>query len=140
MAAFENARMETLAQGLAAGLALHEATAAAGFSRQNGMSRRRAARADVTTRVAQIAAERIAKAADLVPVIDQLMTLAAKAETMTSAAALSAARGLLAEAVKVKAMLPAKAAGRDEEPRVPNLNKEERLKAFSPHWEERSGK
>ena len=93
------------------------------------MSRRRAAREDVTRRVAEIGAEKIARAADLIPVIDQLMTLAAKANTMKSAAAMSAARGLLAEAVKVKAMLPAPAAAH-QGPWLPTLTRAEWIATF----------
>jgi hypothetical protein len=106
MAALENRRMEALAQGLADGLALHAATKAAGYSRQTGESRRRAARADVQARVAEIARERRASAADLEPVIEQLIGLAAEAGKLGTAAGMTAARGLLSEAARLKLLLP----------------------------------
>jgi len=142
MGAFENVRMEALAQALAKGLPLHAATKEAGFSRQNDVSKRRAARADVVARVAEIAAERIETAADVVPLIAQLTELATAAGKLGSAAGMTAARGLLVEAARLKGLLRRTVESHRvaAEPRVPVLSRDEWLKAFSPHWEERSAK
>ncbi|HEY5070529.1 MAG TPA: hypothetical protein VII63_00715 [Caulobacteraceae bacterium] len=135
MAAFENKRLEALAQALAKGLPVHAATRKAGYSRQCEVSRRRAARAEVVTRVGEIELERIAAAADLVPLIRQLTTLAAAAGKLGSAAGMVAARGLLAEAALHKRHL---AASRPAATSVsgpvppPVLTKEEWIAAFAP--------
>jgi hypothetical protein len=123
MTALENRRMEALAQGLADGLALHAATAAAGYSRQTGESQRRAARADVQHRLTEIAGERRAAAAALEPVIDKLMDLAAEAGKLGTAAGMAAARGLLSEAARVKLLLPPPPQAQRELP--PQLTTEE---------------
>ncbi len=110
MPALENVRLEALAQALARGLPLHAATAEAGFSRQNAMSKRRVQRPDVVKRVWEIEVERYEADADLRPLIAQLGDLADKSGELNTASAMVAARGLIADAAKLKGLLPKPAA------------------------------
>jgi len=135
MGAFEDVRLEALAQALARGLPLHAATREAGYSRQTGMSRRRAGRYDVQTRVNEIKRERLDAAADPAPIIDLLMELGAAAGKLGTAAGMVAARGLLAEAARLKVKLVEEQGPATTYSIVPpKLSKEEWLRAFAPKY------
>lgn len=64
MAALENPRLEKLAQGLAQGMGVSEASAYAGFSPSPGAATRRAKRGNVRARVEELQ-ERTAKRAEI---------------------------------------------------------------------------
>jgi len=99
-------RQEAFARGLAMGLSQREAGADAGYYRDWKQARERAARPDIVARATALRDERHWDGtADVAPVINALMRLARKAGDMPTAAAMAAARGLLAEAAKLKGRL-----------------------------------
>jgi hypothetical protein len=106
MPTIQNPRLEALAQGLARGLGVQEATREAGYSRQYGVTRRRAEREDVLVRAAEIQRQTALDARDLTPVIEMLTDLAAASRELGTAAAMTAAKSALAEAGRLKALLP----------------------------------
>lgn len=96
-------REEAFARALAMGLSLTEACIEAGYIGNWKQARKRAARPDIVARVTALRDERHWDGtADVAPVINALMRLARKAGDMPTAAAMAAARGLLAEAAKLK--------------------------------------
>ncbi|MGH6986435.1 MAG: hypothetical protein ACRED9_06295 [Caulobacteraceae bacterium] len=131
MSALDNPRLEALAQALADGLPIHEATRRAGFSRQSGMTRRRCARRDVRERIAEIRLERARTASDVRPVIEKMMALAEEAGKLKSGAGMTAAHKLLVEAARLKAT-HAPSRPRETWALPPQLSKEEWLDAFAP--------
>jgi hypothetical protein len=137
MPALEDKRLEALAQALARGEAVHAATREAGYSRQTGISRRRAELPVVSMRIEEIEREKWEASIDLTPVIDKLMFLVDQAGKQGTAAALVAARGLLADVASLKARRAAEAAaatGPFQAVQLPPiLTKEEWLKAFAPN-------
>jgi hypothetical protein len=106
MPTIQNPRLEALAQGLARGLGVQEATREAGYSRQYGVTRRRAEREDVLVRAAEIQRQAALDARDLTPIIEMLTDLAAASRKLGSAAAMTAAKSALAEAGRFKGLLP----------------------------------
>ncbi|MBA3812265.1 MAG: hypothetical protein H0X27_11610 [Caulobacteraceae bacterium] len=107
MAALHSPRREAFAQGLARGAAPVTAWQAAGFARHMGRANAAAAEKDVAARVVEIALERAGGGStDLAPLIDRCVALADTAGTFKTAAGMVAARGLLAEAARLKGLLP----------------------------------
>ena len=131
MAMLQNPRLEALAQALARQLGVQAANLEAGYSRQYEYSRQRAARADVRARVAEIEAEQLREAADLVPIIDKLVELADVASKLESGVGMMAACRMLSEAARLKGLLPS-FGDLYEEPLPPRLSKEEWIAAFAP--------
>ncbi len=127
----ESERREKLAQALARGLGVEAANCEAGYAKQCGSSIERAARADVRARVAEIEAERLREAADLVPIIDKLVELADVASKLESGVGMMAACRMLSEAARLKGLLPS-VEDLYEEPLPPRLSKEEWIAAFAP--------
>jgi hypothetical protein len=106
MPTIQNPRLEALAQGLARGLGVQEATREAGYSRQYGVTRRRAEREDVLVRAAEIQRQAALDARDLTPIIEMLTDLAAASRELGTAAAMTAAKSALAEAGRLRGLLP----------------------------------
>lgn len=107
MAAFEDERREKFARGLAEDLPAWRAWEAAGYGRNPHRARTRAAKAEMIARVRELRLARLwGGSRDLAPVIDECMRLAQIAGEQPTGAALIAARGLLAEAARLKQMLP----------------------------------
>jgi hypothetical protein len=120
--AFEDTRLEALAQETGA-----EIAEAAGERRGEVVA------PDGNDAPAEGGREQLLAAADLTPVIAQLMDLAREAQDLGTAAAMSAARGLLIEAARLKGLLaeqcPQATSGRLREPQ---LTKEEWVEIFGP--------
>lgn len=106
MAAKGRSRGEAFAQALAGGASPGRAWAEAGYVGHGHRARRRAAHPSVTQRVAEIGREKTLAAKDLTPVIEEMMRLATTAGELNTVAGLTAARGLLAEAARLKGLLP----------------------------------
>jgi len=107
MAALPDKKREAFAQALASGMTPEEATREVKYgNRDRERIRARAARADVIARVAEIPRERALALADLAPVIERLIAAADVAAKQDSAAALVAMKGLLAEAGRLKGLVP----------------------------------
>lgn len=106
MPTIQNPRLEALAQGLARGLGVQEATREAGYSRQYGVTRRRAEREDVLVRAAEIQRQMALDRRDLTQIIQMLTDLAAASRELRTAAAMTAAKSALAEAARLKGLLP----------------------------------
>jgi hypothetical protein len=107
MPALSNGRWESFAQKLAAGLPPVPAARACGYAPEHvGRALRLAAKPIVAARTAEIVRERALAASDLMPVIDRLMALAEAAAGLNSAAGMTAAMRLLAEAARLKTLLP----------------------------------
>jgi len=122
MPALEDARMETLSQGAGAGVA--EAPAD---------GRGEVVAPDRNDAAAEIKREELIAAADLAPVIAQLMDLAAQARDLGTPAAMNAARGLLVEAARLKGLLAEQCPeARPQRPLPPQLTKEEWVEIFGP--------
>ena len=133
MAAFEDERRERFAQGLARGAAASRAWEDAGYKRKGPRARAAAKRKDMVARVKEIIrAREWGGSGDLAPVIDECMRLAIKARTMNTAAAMVAARGLLAEAARLKGLLGAAAPAPDELSARPELTDDEWLARYAP--------
>ena len=133
MAAFEDERREKFARGLTDGMPAWRAWEAAGYARNRHRARTVAAREDVKVRITEISEGRAwGGSSDLAPVIDECMRLAIKARTMNTAAAMVAARGLLAEAARLKALLPVAAPSADASRARPALSDDEWLAAYAP--------
>ncbi len=143
MAAFNSARREALAQGLARGLSLKAASEAAGYRSSTSRTRGRSASAAVKARVEEIKeAARWAGQDDLAWIFAELMRLAKAAGKLETAAGMSAAKGLLAEAARLRERLASPEASADAggggwvtPAPVPKLTKAEWLAAFAPRRE-----
>jgi len=103
-------RREAFARAWADGFVPREAYDKAGYKAQDpnipGEVARIAGRDDVLERVTELRAEMDwGSTPDIAPVINELRRLAKKAGDMDTAAAMIAARGLLAEAAKLKRLL-----------------------------------
>ena len=106
MPALSVPRQEALARALAKRLSLTTAAAEAGYARNWKQARERAAAPHIVARVTELCDElHQDETSDVGPVINALMRLARKAGDMPTAAAMVAARGLLAEAAKLKGRL-----------------------------------
>ena len=133
MGALDNPRHEALAQGLARGISVREATIEAGLSaRHLPRSVRLAASPAVVARMAEIRQQAVwGGLEDLEKVFGELMRLAEAAGKLGSAAGMNSARTLLAEAARLRERLPA-APATAEAPLPPRLSKEEWIAAFAP--------
>jgi len=109
MPVLDNAKLETFAQGLANDLTAEKAAKEAGYSDRSNHSRLRAKREKVVVRVHEIRTARKGDP-DLGPVIDALMAAAKAAaentDTKLTPAGLLAIRALLAEAGRLKGLVP----------------------------------
>ena len=106
MPPLDNKRHETVARALVAGLSPKTAYQIGGYGRPAGGAVPLAERPDVTARVAELKDERAGgDSPEIGPVIDELMRLAKISGKLGSAAGMVAARGLLAEAAKLKGLL-----------------------------------
>ena len=102
MPALSFPRDEAFARALAMGRAQGAAGAEAGYARRHRRGARRAARPDVVARTRELGdTQQWGEACDQVEMIRALMRLAEKAGRMRTAAAMVAARGLVAEAAKL---------------------------------------
>jgi hypothetical protein len=107
-------RQETFAHALAAGRSRIAASSEAGYPGDWKWARMRAAAAPIATRAVALRHEPAwDETADVAGVIKAMLRLARKAGDMQTAAAMAAARGLLAEAAKLKSGLP-------ETPEIPD--------------------
>ncbi len=127
-----NPRHETFARARAAGLARLEAYRSAGY-RGNGNVGKIDGHKEVKERIAELELNaQWGGSSDLGPVINALMGLAVKAGELGTAAGMTAARGLLAEAATLKGKLGALArSARPERPRE-ILTDEEWLAKYGP--------
>jgi hypothetical protein len=122
MPEFEEARLEALAQETGAGIA--EAP---------GDPRGEVVAPDRDDAEAEIGREQLLAAADLAPVIAQLMDLATQAGDLGTAAGMNAARGLLIEAARLKGLLAEQFPESRPGPILPpQLTKEEWVEIFGP--------
>ena len=94
---------------------------------------KRTRRADVVARVAEIRRAKALEAADLTPMIDALMATAkqAREEGKKSPAVLTAIRGLLVEAARLKGLAPPPPPLQARQPRV-RMTDEEWMATFAP--------
>jgi len=103
MPALSFPREEAFARALATGLCLGAAGAEAGYGRRHRRGAERAARPDIVARARELGdARQWGEACDAATMIRALMRLAGKAGRMRTAAAMVAARGLVAEAAKLE--------------------------------------
>ncbi len=134
MPKLDNARHEAFAQARVAGASRRDAFRQAGYDDLGRGIGRVDTRPEVVARLAELEqAARWGGSGDLGPVIDELMGLAQKAGALGTAAGMSAARGLLAEAAKLKMQLDVQPDAYCRPSPVPELTKEEWLKAFAPN-------
>jgi hypothetical protein len=140
MSPLEDPRREAFAQALARGSTVREAARRAGYGPRINHSKDRARSKPIVKRVDEIARQ-LAWDGDTeaLRVFDELMRLAAEAAKTKTPADLAAARGLLAEAARLRrdwAKLAAPAALAAPPPTYsivpPELTKEEWLAAFAP--------
>ncbi len=117
---------ETLARALARGLSRNAARAEARYARHSRRGRERAARADIAARAGELRdARQWGETREVSEMIGALMRLAGKAGEMRTAAAMVAARGLLAEAAKLKGQLGDPADTFDSTPPEPPMSRAE---------------
>jgi len=125
-------KQEAFARGQARGLTQTEANAAAGYSRRNAS--RVAKNPAVQARIAELT-KRIAwsETRDVLPLIESLKEAFDKALALDTGASLTAARGLVAEAARLKQMLPREKDAADERARrLQPLSDEEWTKLYGP--------
>ncbi len=135
MPVLANSRHEVFARARAAGLTRRAAFAETGYHDRGRNIQRIDSRPEVADRIVEL--ERDAAwggSGNLKPVIDDLMRLAQAAGELGSAAGMTAARGLLCEAARLKGLLEAQsclATVADPPRRVP-LSDDEWLAKFAP--------
>ena len=133
MAALSNPKREAFAEALARGHPVLRAWEKAGFAYHATRARRRMAAPDMVARVAEIRRERDGDGpADLIPVINRCMILAEAAGKIGSAAGMAAARGLLAEAARLKRLLPPAPLSESWPEDRPELSDDEWLDKYGP--------
>ena len=135
-------RQEAFARALAMELPQTGASSEAGYTKDWRHARERAETPDILARVTALRdALQLDETSDVAPVIEALMRLAKKAGDMPTAAGMAAARGLLAEAAKLKGRLQDKGetAGRVEpvDPRYLPLSHEDWMAEYG-HLGERA--
>ncbi len=102
MPALSFPRDEAFARALAMGRSQGAAGAEAGYARRHRLGGERAARPDIVARTRELGdARQWGEAGDAATMIGALMRLAGQAGQMRTAAAMVAARGLVAEAAKL---------------------------------------
>lgn len=141
MPALNNPRHEALAKALSRGVSVREATIEVGLSpRHVGRILALSSREDFDARVAELReAAEWGEDLALKPIHDQALKLANAAAKLESAAAMMAAKALLAEAARIRQSLPRRTpppavllAPPAQSPARPVLSKEEWLAAFAP--------
>jgi hypothetical protein len=128
-----DARHEAFARARAEGLSIRAAAGRTGYSHGGNTSRIDKLPA-VVGRVAELTTQiRRCDEARLEPVIDRLMGLAETAGELRSAAALNAARGLLADAAKLRQQLDAQSfpTADDYDDIPPSVSEEEWIKKYA---------
>jgi hypothetical protein len=121
-------QLDTFALGCAKDMAICRAGIAAGYKPKSNAMYRRYHRPDFQARIAaHRRALGQAKTPDLIPIIERLVAAADKARAMDSAAAMKAACDLLAEAARLKRLLPI-----DEAAPSFEMTREEWLATFAP--------
>ena len=122
---------EALARALARGLSRNAAGAEARYARHSRRGRERAARADIAARARELGeARQWGETREASEMIGALMRLAGKAGEMRTAAAMVAARGLLAEAAKLQGQLGDPADTFDSAPPEPPMSKAEWIATY----------
>lgn len=102
-------KLEALAQLLAKDVPMRQASKQAGYAHYfKSKAEERTKRPRVVARVAEIRRAKALEAADLTPMIDALMAAAKEAQNMKekTPATLTAIRGLLVEAARLKGLAP----------------------------------
>jgi hypothetical protein len=124
MPALEDTRLETSTR-----------EAGAGVAEAPGDRAGEAIATDPNVSEAEIGREQLLAAADLVPVITQLMDLAGEARDLGTAAGMNAARGLLVEAARLKGLLKTEGVeeARPGHIQTPVMTTEEWMAAFAPN-------
>jgi hypothetical protein len=134
MAKLQSDLHEEFARARAEGLFCKAAYARAGYKGRGGYAYKINRRPDVAARVAELVAlARLCDEARPEPMIVKLMGLAQTAANLGTASGLNAAKGLLAEAAKLRLQLDAQSfPGEDEyEDIPPSLSEEEWLKKYA---------
>ena len=134
MPALWNPRHGAFAQALARGESIAAATAASGLKHMPQRMRERAETPALKERVAELKEQhRWGDNDELAKVFGVLMRLAESAGTLESGAAMTAAKGLLAEAARLRESVPRAQASAPapERPRLPTLTREEWIATFA---------
>jgi hypothetical protein len=123
-------QLDTFADGIAEGLPVRPAAIRAGYSATSNSVYQWLKRPEFMARVEKFRRRRApAATGDLEPVIERLLAAADSAAALNSAPALRAVRDLLAEAAKLKQLLPPPEA---TPPRAYEMTREAWLDAFAP--------
>ncbi len=131
MPALKDAQLEVFALALARGSPPRQASQEAGYDDACGEPYARATRAEVDARVTEIRRTRDGGASpDLVPLIDELWGIALDCRKESSMAAKGVAIRALAEAAKLKRLLPRRLEPIPEEDLRPILSREEWLARY----------
>ncbi len=129
MPAFENERREAFAQALVDGLPPLRASRQVGYRSRGNRARQRAAHPDMVRRLKEIVVERAGgKSRDVTSLIEVLVEGAQAAKALGSVQALTAMRGLVVEAARLKALLPDPPPPPDEI--IPELSEAEWLEQY----------
>jgi len=125
---------EDYAHFRAKGLPCKVAYARAGYKgRRGGYAYKINGRPEVKARVAELVARaRLCDEAQPEEMIVELMELARIAATLGSGSGLNAARGLLAEAAKLRQQLEAQLLEESDEPLRPEMSEEEWFRTYAP--------
>jgi len=127
-------KLETLAQLLAKDVPMRQASKQAGYAHYfKSKALERTKRAGVVARVAEIRRAKALEAADLTPMIDALMATARDAQDKQekTPATLTAIRGLLVEAARLKGLAPPPPSPQTPQPRQ-RMTDEEWMETFAP--------
>lgn len=130
-----NGRHEAYARARAAGLVPRAAFLEAGYHDRARNVQRIASRREVVKRIAELQRDAAwGGSGDLKPVIDELMRLALAAGKLRSGAGMTAAKGLLSEAARLKGLLEARPDRADpaDPPRRVQLSNDEWLAKYAP--------
>ena len=133
MPPLDNPRHETFARGLARGLSLREASNAAKFFGSLTRIRKRSIRPAIAVRVAELTDQaQWGGDLQLKAIFEHLVALAKEAGDLKSAAAMVAARGLFAEATRLRTGAREARPAETEAPLPPRFDKEEWLAIWGP--------
>ena len=127
-------KLEALAQLLAKDVPMRQASKQAGYAHYfKSIALERTKQPGVVARVAEIRRARALEAADLTPMIDALMAAAKEAQDKEekTPAGLTAIRGLLVEAARLKGLAPPPLPAQPMQPRR-RMTDEEWMEAFAP--------
>ncbi len=124
---------EKYARGRALGMTQSAAYINAGYSEKTGNVQHVAKHPDVMRRVEELKDEFLwGETPDVAPVVNELMRLAREAARVGTVPAMVAARGLLAEAGKLKGRLAQRPDVFDSEPFEPPMSKAEWRATYAP--------